>query len=88
MQSKAVFILDVTRGLYGFPCELENPKLLEPAKEEKIHSKEEEERRLFYVAVTRAKENVFIYSQLKKESKFIKEIESFEPFVKINELVY
>ena len=45
-----------------------------------MHSKEEEERRLFYVAVTRAKEDLFIYSQEGNKSKFIKEI---EPFVNI-----
>lgn len=85
LQSRAVFILDVRQGLYGFPCELENPKLLELAKEEMIHSKEEEERRLFYVAVTRAKENVFIYSQLNNESKFIDEIKEYTSF---EELIY
>jgi DNA helicase-4 len=88
MQSRAVFILDVTKGQYGFPCELENPKLLEPAKEEKIDSKLEEERRLFYVAVTRAKENLFIYSQLKNESKFINEIIPYEDIVEIEKLDY
>jgi DNA helicase-4 len=87
LQSKAVFILDVKKGLYGFPCELENSKLLEPAIEDKIHSKEEEERRLFYVAVTRAKEDVYIYSQVGCESKFINEIKPL-PYVEIEELSY
>ncbi|MBN2436277.1 MAG: hypothetical protein JXK07_13520, partial [Spirochaetes bacterium] len=36
-----------------------------------------EERRLFYVAVTRAKEEVFIYSQKCSESEFISEIGEF-----------
>ncbi|MBS3058468.1 MAG: ATP-binding domain-containing protein, partial [Candidatus Diapherotrites archaeon] len=36
----------------------------------------EEERRLFYVAVTRAKERVILYTQKNKESQFIKEIEN------------
>jgi len=85
LQSRAVFILDFRKGLYGFPCELENPMLLEPAKEEKAHSKEEEERRLFYVAVTRAKEDVYIYSQKDCESKFINEI---EPFIEIEKLSF
>ena len=85
LQRRAVFLLDVTKGEYGFPCELENPKLIEPAKEERIRNKEEEERRLFYVAVTRAKEDVYIYSQKDCESKFINEI---KPFIEIRELAY
>lgn len=74
LQSKIVFILNVNEGLYGFPCQLEDPSIYEPAKETKVKDKEAEERRLFYVAVTRAKEDVYIYNQKCIESKFIREI--------------
>jgi superfamily I DNA/RNA helicase len=37
----------------------------------KLNNKEEEERRLFYVAITRSKEDVIIYTQKENESKFI-----------------
>ena len=74
LQSKIVFILNVNEGLYGFPCQLEDPSIYEPAKEMKVKDKEAEERRLFYVAITRAKEDVYIYNQKCTESKFIREI--------------
>jgi DNA helicase-4 len=46
--------------LYGFPSEIEDPFILEPAMYGKLNNKEEEERRLFYVAITRSKEDVII----------------------------
>ena len=64
-------------NMYGFPCELENPDILAPAKIGKEKNKEEEERRLFYVAVTRAKEEVIIYSQKSEEGKFLEEIKEY-----------
>lgn len=69
-----VIIIDVSRGLYGFPCELQNPRILEPARIVNNFERESEERRLFYVAVSRAKEDVILYSQYCSHSKFIDEI--------------
>ncbi|WP_425499075.1 3'-5' exonuclease [Natronosalvus amylolyticus] len=37
----------------------------------------EEERRLFYLALTRAKNDVLIQTQRNEESRFIKEIQGF-----------
>ena len=74
LQSKVVFILDVKEGLYGFPCQLHTPIIFEPATIKKDSNKEAEERRLFYVALTRAKEEVIIYSQKCLESKFLREL--------------
>ena len=76
LQARAVFMLNVDNGMYGFPCELENPDIFEPAINGRKKDREEEERRLFYVAVTRAKEDVIIYNQKCAESKFLKEIEN------------
>jgi DNA helicase-4 len=76
LQARAIFILNVDKDMYGFPCELENPDIFEPAINGRKKDREEEERRLFYVAVTRAKEDVIIYNQKCAESKFLKEIEN------------
>jgi DNA helicase-4 len=76
LQARVVFILSVDKDLYGFPCELENPDIFDMAIIGKRKGKEEEERRLFYVAVTRAKEEVHIYTQECAESKFLVEIAS------------
>jgi len=63
--------------LFGFPCELEDSLLFEPAREEEKIEKEDEERRLFYVALTRAKEELIIYTQKSAKSKFINEIKKY-----------
>lgn len=77
LQARVVMILNVDKGLYGFPCELENPDIFQPAIKNNDGLREQEERRLFYVAVTRAKEEVIMYSQKCSESKFITEIKDF-----------
>lgn len=77
LQAKIVFILSVDRGLYGFPSEIEDPFIFEPAMDIKITNKEEEERRLFYVAITRSKEDVIIYTQKDNESMFLDEIQKY-----------
>jgi len=77
LQAKVVFIVDVVEGLYGFPSELENPDIFEPAIKGRRKDKEEEERRLFYVAITRAKEEAIIYTQEGRESKFLDEIDEY-----------
>ena len=77
LQSKYVFILNLDNDLYGFPCGIEDPKIFAPAIEKNDGLREEEERRLFYVAVTRAKEEIYMYSQKCTESKFIPEIKDF-----------
>ena len=77
LQAKVVIVLNVDKGLYGFPCELENPDIFMPAIENNDGLREEEERRLFYVAVTRAKEEVIMYTQKGSESKFVTEIKDF-----------
>ena len=77
LEAKVVILLNVDKGLYGFPCELENPDIFETTIKDNDGLREQEERRLFYVAVTRAKEHVIIYSQKCSESSFITEIEEY-----------
>ena len=75
LQAKVVFILNVDDDLYGFPCKLEDPAIFDIAKIGKKAIPEHEERRLFYVAVTRAREQVIIYTQKCCKSSFLNEIE-------------
>ncbi|MCX9085712.1 MAG: hypothetical protein OIN87_13035 [Candidatus Methanoperedens sp.] len=78
LQAKVVFILCVDKGLYGFPSEIEDPFIFQPATYGKLNNKEEEEeRRLFYVAITRSKEDVIIYTQKENESMFLNEIQKY-----------
>lgn len=77
LQARVVMVLNVDKDLYGFPCELENPDIFLPAIKSNDGLRKQEERRLFYVAVTRAKEEVMIYTQKCSESEFITEIKDF-----------
>lgn len=73
-QADYVVLLDVVDGKYGFPSKVTTDPLLEsllPTLEDYAYA---EERRLFYVALTRAKKSVFIHTVLGKESEFLKEM--------------
>jgi len=83
LQARVVIVLGVDEGLYGFPCELQNPDIYDPAVNGRRKDREEEERRLFYVAVTRGKEAVVLYTQESSMSKFIGEISEHVQMVKL-----
>ena len=76
-EAKVVFILNAIKDKYGFPCEVEDTSIYAPAR--KNYSKQDhkkEERRLFYVTITRAKEELVIYTWLEK-SEFLNEIQKY-----------
>lgn len=73
-QADYVIILNVIDGKYGFPSKVTTDPLLEtllPSLESFVYA---EERRLFYVALTRARQTVFIHTLLGKESDFLTEM--------------
>jgi len=74
LQARVVFLLDMVKGLYGFPCEIENPDIFDPAILGRKRDRLEEERRLFYVAATRAKEDLKIYTMDTGRSEFLEEV--------------
>jgi DNA helicase-4 len=68
-----VILIGIRSGTYGFPCEIEDDPVLKL-----VLSKEEifpnsEERRLFYVGVTRAKKRVYLLADRSAISSFISE---------------
>jgi len=73
-ESEHVILLDLTSGLYGFPSEIQDPSVLELAQRFETKSRFEEERRLFYVALTRSKKFLYLYTIDQKESAFLEEI--------------
>jgi DNA helicase-4 len=78
LEAKVVFLLNATKGTYGFPSEIEDSSLYEPARENyPIQDQKEEERRLFYVAMTRAIEDLYIYTWEPAMSEFLKEIADY-----------
>ena len=74
LEAKIVFIVGLNAGIYGFPQVWESDRILQIVKPSKYDFLVEEERRLFYVAITRAKEELFLISEIGNESRFIKEI--------------
>lgn len=74
LEAKVVFIIGLTAGYMGFPNVRELDRIFQMIKQTKIELLLEEERRLFYVALTRAKEELFLISEVGNESNFIKEI--------------
>ncbi|MHA1149147.1 MAG: topoisomerase DNA-binding C4 zinc finger domain-containing protein [Promethearchaeota archaeon] len=76
-ESKYVIITDLTAGTYGFPCEVQDSSIFEVAKRFVAKSFIEEERRLFYVALTRAKQYIFMITIQDKQSMFLNEITPF-----------
>ncbi len=75
LEAKVVFVLNVIKDTYGFPCEIEDSSIYDPARENYPEQKKlDEERRLFYVAMTRAREDLIIYTWEPHVSAFIYEI--------------
>ncbi|OCQ17939.1 hypothetical protein A7985_25010 [Pseudoalteromonas luteoviolacea] len=76
-EAEYVIIMDMLRGKNGFPAEkLEHPliEFLLPKLEEYPHA---EERRIFYVALTRAKHQTFVISIEENCSEFVKQLRGY-----------
>jgi DNA helicase-4 len=76
-ESQHVILTDMTSGLYGFPCEIQDSSVMELAKRFESDGFIDEERRLFYVALTRSKKFLFIYSLEQTNSMFLNEINPY-----------
>lgn len=74
LEAKVVFILGLTEGNGGFPDIWLEDRIYQIIKKSNHDLLMEEERRLFYVAITRAKDKLFLISEKGNESSFIKEI--------------
>jgi DNA helicase-4 len=85
LEAKVVFVLNVIKDTYGFPCQIEDSSILEPARENyPLQNRIEEERRLFYVALSRAKEDLYIYTWEPAISEFIDEIAEYTVEERLN----
>jgi DNA helicase-4 len=74
LEAKAVFIIGLTEGNGGFPDVWLDDAIFRVLKDVKYDMLLEEERRLFYVAITRAKDELFLITELGNESPFVDEI--------------
>lgn len=79
LEADYVVILNGNSGTYGFPSEISDDPLLNFLLSKADQFPNGEERRLFYVALTRAKKHVHVLSSTGNPSKFVSEIEVNEP---------
>jgi ssDNA-binding Zn-finger/Zn-ribbon topoisomerase 1 len=83
-EAKHVILMGLTSGMYGFPCEIQDSSVFELAQRFEKKNFIEEERRLFYVALTRAKEFLYLFTTQNINSVFLSEIEPFVKKIDIN----
>ena len=74
LEAKVVFIIGLTEGNGGFPDIWLEDRIFQVIKKANHDLLLEEERRLFYVAITRAKDKLFLITEKGNESSFLKEI--------------
>jgi DNA helicase-4 len=74
MEAKAVFVIGLTEGYGGFPDIWMNDRIYQVIKESRQDHLLEEERRLFYVAMTRARDELYLITEVGNESSFLNEI--------------
>ena len=74
LEAENIILINMTNKIYGFPNKIKNHCLLEllhPSDKDILFS---EERRLFYVALTRTKNKIYILVPIFNKSCFIKEL--------------
>ena len=78
LQSNYVFIININNNANGFPNKYIDHPILKYVNRYKEYYPYEEERRLFYVALTRCKKKVYLFAPKNNPSSFIKEIEKYK----------
>ncbi|MBR2740257.1 MAG: UvrD-helicase domain-containing protein [Oscillospiraceae bacterium] len=69
-----VIIINMFEGKYGFPCQIEDDPIMKLVTVDDTSVPFAEERRLFYVSLTRTKNRVFVITPQKKPSRFLIEL--------------
>lgn len=81
LESDTVILINVCNDLLGFPTKIKDEEILKYVNNTKDIYPYEEERRLFYVALTRTKNKVYIICH--NESIFVKELTKYAKYVEI-----
>jgi len=73
LESDFIILIDVNSGKHGFPSEVTDDPLIDSLLQDSDNFPNAEERRLFYVAITRSRKHTFIISNQNYPSNFIAE---------------
>lgn len=76
LEAEYVYVLNLIEDRRGFPSQIEDDPVLQLAMPSAETFAAAEERRLFYVALTRASRQVRLYTSLSKPSRFVTELVS------------
>ena len=76
LQADRVILLGCVERVRGFPSEFTDHEALDIIRSHR-DDKTEEERRLFYVGLTRCKKEIFLFTSKRMKSRFITEIENY-----------
>ncbi len=74
LEGDHVIVLDLNSGRYGFPSEIEDDSVLRLLLANEEAFPNAEERRLFYVALTRARSRVYLFAPAPDPSSFVQEL--------------
>jgi len=75
LEADIIIVINCNSGRYGFPSGMSDDQVLNLLLTDADQFENGEERRLFYVAMTRAKEMVYFVADSSYKSKFITELE-------------
>ena len=78
LEDDYVFVLDLLNTVNGFPNKYVDHRILKYVNDNKQYYPYEEERRLFYVAITRCRKKVYLFTKENNESIFIKELKKID----------
>ncbi len=78
LEAEYIILINIIDNIIGLPTKLKQESILKYVNNTKDYYPYEEERRLFYVALTRTKNKTYIISPYQKESIFIKEISKYK----------
>lgn len=69
-----VIIMNMVENMFGFPCQIEDDPIMKLVTHQDASIPFAEERRLFYVALTRTKNHIYIMAPLYRPSRFLIEL--------------
>lgn len=75
LEADYAIVKSVDSGIVGFPCGIADDPIITTLLSEPEQYDNAEERRLFYVALTRARNKIYILSSISRPSPFVKELD-------------